>query len=63
MIDPMIGGWTEDQIRNYPMEDLDAMIRSAKMSVDTLKQSLDGEEARLADLKRIRERKTQLGAI
>lgn len=58
--EPTTCGWTDTQIRNKPLEEFDAMITSGEMGIESLKQTVAQEEQRIADLRRVRNRKLDL---
>ena len=58
--EPTTCGWTDTQIRNKPLTEFDAMISSGEMGIASLKQTLDTEVQRIDDLRRVRNRKTDL---
>lgn len=58
--EPETAGWTDTQIRNKSLEELDAMISSGDLGVENLKQTLDTEIERVEDLRRIRKRKLEI---
>lgn len=58
--EPTTCGWTDTQIRNKPLEEFDAMISSGELGIASLKQTLDTEVQRIEDLRRVRNRKTDL---
>jgi hypothetical protein len=58
--EPTTCGWTDTQIRNKSLEEFDAMISSGEMGIASLQQTLDNEVKRIEDLRRVRNRKTDL---
>lgn len=58
--EPTTCGWTDTQIRNKSLEEFDAMISSGEMGIASLRQTLDNEVQRISDLRRVRNRKTDL---
>jgi len=54
-------GWTDDQVRNKEMSEIDQMIASAQKVVDSLQQTIQEQQGRIADLRLIRNRKLELG--
>jgi hypothetical protein len=58
--EPTTCGWTDTQIRNKSLEEFDAMISSGDMGIASLKQTLNNEVQRIDDLRRVRNRKTDL---
>jgi len=62
-IEPEIltAGWTDAQISAKSMKELDAMIESGLKGVESLRDTVRKEEARIDDLRRVRGRKLALG--
>jgi len=58
--EPTTCGWTDTQIRNKSLKEFDAMISSGELGIASLKQTLDTEVQRIEDLRRVRNRKTDL---
>jgi hypothetical protein len=58
--EPTTCGWTDTQIRNKSLEELDAMISSGELGLASLHQTLDNEVKRIEDLRRVRNRKLDL---
>ena len=58
--EPTTCGWTDTQIRNKSLGEFDAMISSGEMGIASLKETLDKEVQRIEDLRRVRNRKTDL---
>lgn len=54
-------GWTDEQIKNKDLSELDGMISSAQAGLDSLRETVRAEEDRLADLILLRGRKVSLG--
>lgn len=54
-------GWTDEQIRNYPRTQLEEQINSARMTIDTMRDSILQQEKRIQDLQKVLSRKTELG--
>lgn len=55
------GGWTDNQIRKYPADQLEEMIVSADLVLSRLLETAEEQRGRLGNLRLIRERKQQLG--
>ena len=53
--------WTDEQIKNKPKTEIEAMVKSCEMCLNQLKESVKGEEERLLTLKFIIDRKNELG--
>ena len=58
--EPVTAGWTDTQIRNKSLEEIDSMIASGDAGILNLTQTLDNEIKRIDDLRRIRKRKLEL---
>jgi len=58
--EPTTCGWTDDQIRNKSLKEFDAMISSGELGIASLQQTIDTEVKRIDDLRRVRNRKTDL---
>tara|TARA_S200002703_G_C3717216_1_gene220331 strand:+ start:515 stop:787 length:273 start_codon:yes stop_codon:yes gene_type:complete len=54
------GGWTDDQIRNKKMEDIDALIEQSINVQNILQKNLDEQRERTMSYKKIRDRKLTL---
>jgi len=59
--EPTFGGWTDSQIKNKPLDQIEAMIRSGELGLEKLRETIANEEARIDDLRLIKQRKLQLG--
>lgn len=53
-------GWSDKQIHNKPFDELEAMLNSAKIVLDTLRSSVKDQENRIHDFERILRRKKEL---
>lgn len=58
--EPTTCGWTDTQIRNKSLKEFDSMISSGELGIASLQQTLDNEVKRIDDLRRVRNRKTDL---
>ena len=54
------GGWTDDQIRNKKMEDIDALIEQSINVQNILQKNLDEQRERTMSYKKIKDRKLTL---
>lgn len=61
IVETKTAGWTDDQIRAKSIKELDAMIESGEKALDSLRKTLRAEEDRINDLRRVRQRKTDIG--
>lgn len=55
------GGWTDTQIRAKSSQEIDAMINSGQMGLDSLRDTIRKEEQRINNLYLIKQRKLLLG--
>lgn len=53
-------GWTDEQIANYPQEQLAEQIQSAKMTITTMRDNIETQEQRIRDLEQVLRRKQEL---
>ena len=59
--EPKTAGWTDTQIRSKSMSELDAMVGSGEKGLESLRATLKSEEDRIDGLRRIRQRRLDLG--
>jgi len=59
--EPKTAGWTDTQIKAKPMSEIEAMIKTGEMGLESLRETLTKEEDRVSGLRRIRSRKTEVG--
>lgn len=60
-IERVTAGWSDTQIKGKSVTELDALIKSAGLNIQSLEESVSGERQRLHDLQAIRNRKLELG--
>jgi hypothetical protein len=54
-------GWTDEQITAYPLSALEAQIKSAHMTIETMEKSIADQRERIRSLETIASRKRVLG--
>jgi len=58
----LTSGWTDEQIANKTIEEIDAMIAAGEKGLESLRETVRGESERVDGLRLIRSRRIQLGA-
>ena len=60
-VEQTTAGWTDTQIRNYSMSDLDSQILQADLALEQMRKTLADQEQRKTDLLAVKRRKLELG--
>lgn len=60
-IERKTSGWTDSQIRNKDIAEINQMINSAQLVVDGLEDTIREQKDRISDLQRVLGRKLELG--